>query len=340
MIKMGSYLPLKIDGVLYPVKVGGYTGKTEPKVSIPRPTLTKLKRAIKAGDEAAMRQLESVVNATAVKDIQTAYMAWIPKGVVKQAGITTDVTTLLFDLPSGAIKVHVRSANKWLTHKTKGRTKPIAIVFGTQADKTMPFKDLSPTDIRAGLYRGISLLDKFTLSREPRKKSTTYYRKANNEAVVFGAQINPAKRWIVAEITPHGKKKLAGSFSTKTEAMDVIDQLYSDMANVKPIQWGVFQRVKVTNEMMRPFKGSIKVTRELHTGKESSSALGRSGEVNLPNPKRRTGRKHPIPKHVINPETGEVEVVVARHPGTSKTGEETNVKTHKRTVGKTKPIKL
>lgn len=185
---MGSYLPLKIGNTLYPVKVGGYTGKDEPKVALTQKQLAKIKRAVKNDDKVVLRELEQVVDKTAVQDIRTAYMAWIPREVVKAEGLTTDIKKVTFVLPSKTVIVPVRTASKWLTTKTKGRAKPITIWFGDPGseEKLQPFTSLMNAQLRAGLYEGLKLLDTFTLSRKPKKiGSVTYYRKprkASNKA--------------------------------------------------------------------------------------------------------------------------------------------------------------
>jgi hypothetical protein len=593
---MGSYLPLKIGSTLYPVKVGGFTGKNEPKVALTQHQLAKLKRAVKNNDTTVLRELEQVVDKTAVQDIRSAYMAWIPRAIVKATGLTTDIKKLTFVLPSKTIIVPVKSASKWLTSKTKGRAKPIAVWFGDpDGEKLHPFKPLMNAQLRAGLYEGLKLLDQFTLKREPKKSGTvTYYRKAKNaakpsvvipgitstkalpvfvvlfhkdekigrgffyntqnkypilmdgnylqirdkkilrdagikiisgqrariilggfshpdeqkkykgyeevsrkifdeisgsrnaakpsvaevnailnyvrshgemaankkfgkskvqfarfvewqtvypnarkrnkmsameeiknklylfiharankqlnqgttigvansaifsffkrqsytegeiiaglkeleiegrlshyfrtiagrvhgfyypsamhtfiiptqilrnQAMIMGAQINPLKRWIVAEITPDSKKKLAGTFSTEKEAKDVIDQLYAGKPNVRAIQWGVFQRIKIgkANESLAPVKGSKRVTRKITP--RDTTVFGRSGELNLPYPERRTGRKKPQAKKRISPKTRAIITRVEAHKGKSRTGKETDVKAHPRQTGKAKKFK-
>lgn len=381
---MGSYLPLKIGNILYPVKVGGFTGKNEPKVSLTVKQLTKLKRAVKNDDTAILRELEQVVDKTAVQDIRSAYMAWIPKEVVKAAGINTDIKKLTFVLPSKIVIVPVRTASKWLIKKTKGRTKPIAVWFGDpEGEKLQPFMKLMNAQLRAGLYEGLKLLDTFTLSRKPKKTDTvTYYRKAKNAATEDESRGSTAKAFrtyarknkidissvrLMLTCTPHGNPyyrffnadresvKQIRDISVKNwppvlvlsinepnlESIDLDNPstwsddegwyvVYAEQGKY-PFDWDV------QNKSLAPVKGSKRVTRSITP--RDATVLGRSGEINLPNPERRTGRKKTRAKKRVSSKTRAITIRIPAHQGTSKRGKKTDVKAHSRQIGKAKKFK-
>lgn len=70
---------------------------------------------------------------------------------------------------------------------------------------------------------------------------TNIARKGKNQSL----QINPLKRWIVAEITPTSKKQLAGTFSEKKEAEEVLETQFKGRKNIQVITWGQFKRLHV-----------------------------------------------------------------------------------------------
>lgn len=81
-----------------------------------------------------------------------------------------------------------------------------------------------------------------------------------NKAVVFGAEINPMKRWIVAEIdTKAGtKKQLAGTFTNEKKALEALDRTFKDNTKAKTIQWAEFKRLKLQETRLEAKKSKGK----------------------------------------------------------------------------------
>lgn len=156
---MTSYVKMKLkleDGseVVLPIKVGGYTGKSEISSTSIKKTHPNLSQA-EAEKEASLY------------DIRDAYVAWIPKLSKK---VKSDIKS---------VKVHVPNKG-WVSVPVKQVTERKARAHGTSGNKVYsgqniwfdgkPFQNYKKSTIRAMRDEGVSMLKEFTLTRDVRKR--------------------------------------------------------------------------------------------------------------------------------------------------------------------------
>jgi len=184
---MTSYIPLLLKGNVYPVKVGGKVKGETPGIMSKEEEAILIK-AFKEGDKKTIDQLREQVEKTAIDDIKTAYVAWIPKEISQLVPFTTK--ELFFVVGPGMIVgvpiKHVKKYGKPPEKPTKGPTAkitPFEVIRGPkESDKSyakrlesnlvedrMPFVNLDKKTLWGMLENGVLLQDKYMLSRKMRK---------------------------------------------------------------------------------------------------------------------------------------------------------------------------
>lgn len=189
---------------LYPLKVGGYTGKTEPSSGMTRAEQKALDRAlIKAvheGDEAKITAIELRIFKTAVPDIKTGYMVFIP-GAVRNLVPKNTKTLQYLDDQGTMRKVMVRLDKKgkpmirdWQTSKKH----PSRVVWL----EGKPFENLKYQQIANMIDNSVRLFTNYTIKLTPRK----HVKGLKEDATKFGKDLGKGFKSIGKELFPKGKR--------------------------------------------------------------------------------------------------------------------------------------
>jgi len=130
---MTSYIPIKIDDNVFPIKVGGYNGKSETKMIA---TPFQLKHATP--------EFKAKVLDVSARDVRSAYMMWIPKTMKDQFKDREFVTAVL---PNNETqRIGIKECKRW----SRGS---MACWFTGQ-----PFKALSLTTVKDMVRDGSGLV--------------------------------------------------------------------------------------------------------------------------------------------------------------------------------------
>lgn len=199
-------LPKRVKGgvqrLLVPIKVGGYTGKTEPSVGVTKTEQRALDRqligAAQAHDEVLMVELEKRIFKTAVKDVQTGYLAWFPHTMRNL--VPKDTTKLIY--------LDSKGKEQWVKVRVGDDGKPM--IRDWQVSKPhpslavwldgMPFAKYSYQEVAYMIDAAVRLFDRYTLDLHERKV----------RAARFPAEVKPTARGMSGEVRARkpGKHKI------------------------------------------------------------------------------------------------------------------------------------
>lgn len=299
---MSSYIILEINGKQIPVKVGGYTGKTEKKVKLSKEEAAKIEKAFIEGDKKTLLQFEKRVYETAVEDIRTAYVVWIRKEFSHLVPLDTNELTFL--LPSGKLKkVPVRSIKKYgKKPETEGKRATAksakAAWFGKPGskEKFFPFLNLEPFFIWYMLEAGLKLNNQFTLSGKPiktMKQVTRTVGKANANDFNHERVANLIKKLAKAKTmkqTDEIENELATLINPEDFGLESIqDVLYEEQGEAARVY--IAKRAGLTLDDFENARQNLsrEVTYTARVTPRKKTVRGLSGEINIPMKKTRHG---------------------------------------------------
>jgi hypothetical protein len=166
MVNHLPYIPLLLKGKPYPVRVGGYTGKSRLKLTKEQERM--IFHTLVESDKKKIKKHVGLINKTVIGDIKNAIMVWINKAQSRL--IPLDTEELQFVIDGSVVMVPIRSLKRYgkPTEIPTKKASAKAAWFGNGKTIMKPFSKFSNEQLLASLIDGVKLVDELSMVKKLR----------------------------------------------------------------------------------------------------------------------------------------------------------------------------